>query len=110
MSVTLVKASDVKGYTNIPYFTRQWLSTVDLMSRLAVDHGPVKGSRLYEGLTRNNPETLSEMLASRYVPFGDETIASLATVNVPDHKGTTTTDATPTDYSDGYGHTYAVGE
>lgn len=48
--------------------------------------------------------------ATDYRPFGDDTAFSVATVNVPDHKGTTTEHAEPVDYSDGYGHDYAPGE
>lgn len=97
MSITLAKSSDyVNGYTEVPYLSRQWTNTLNLWSDLTTTHGPETGNRLYEGLCDNNPEAFAETLP--------------ALSNVPDHKGTTTTNATPIDYSDGYGTEYAVGE
>lgn len=105
MSVTLAKVSDAPV---VPYFTRQWISTVDLHNGLTSLYGAFTGDLLYSRLADNDLNAVQDTLIfrDRY----DNSTGELATVNVPDHKGTTTTHAEPVDYRDGYGYEYAVGE
>lgn len=98
MSITLVKSTDTSATVSaFPWLnTRQWINTVKLYSHLIQTQGDVTGGNLYDGLADNNLNTLRATLP--------------ALANVPDHKGSSTTEASPVDYSDGYGHEYAVGE
>lgn len=100
--VTLVKASDVTGYVNSPYHTRQWQDTVRLAAHLYATHGDAFGVTLYEKLADNDLNALHASIEP-HPGF----------VNYPTllpSQGSTTESQVTADYSDGYGGTYAKGE